>query len=100
MEVGNHNLNPSASVPAPRNEAPSWWEGRDALNFRYLDTNFPCRAACPVHTNAGGYVSLIAQGKYGCPLFFCEGFRDARIFMDARHTYLMNKLHFALADES
>lgn len=32
--------------------------------FRYLETNFPCRAACPVNTNAGGYVSLIAQGRY------------------------------------
>ena len=30
----------------------------------YLETNVPCRAACPVHTNAGGYVSLIAQGRY------------------------------------
>jgi formate dehydrogenase beta subunit len=42
----------------------SWWEGRDALNLRYLESNFPCRAACPVNTNAGGYVSLIAQGRY------------------------------------
>ena len=41
-----------------------WWEGRDAQNLSYLETNFPCRAACPVHTNAGGYVSLIAQGRY------------------------------------
>jgi len=30
----------------------------------YLETNVPCRAACPVRTNAGGYVSLIAQGRY------------------------------------
>ena len=30
----------------------------------YWQTNFPCRAACPVNTNAGGYVSLIAQGRY------------------------------------
>lgn len=42
----------------------SWWEGRDRLSLRYLESNFPCRAACPVNTNAGGYVSLIAQGKY------------------------------------
>lgn len=42
----------------------SWWYGRDALSVQYLDSNFPCRAACPVHTNAGGYVSLIAQGRY------------------------------------
>ncbi len=45
-------------------EGGSWWEGRDRLNLRYLESNFPCRAACPVNTNAGGYVSLIAQGKY------------------------------------
>ncbi len=31
---------------------------------RYLASNFPCRAACPVGTNAGGYVSLIAQGRH------------------------------------
>jgi NADPH-dependent glutamate synthase beta subunit-like oxidoreductase/NAD-dependent dihydropyrimidine dehydrogenase PreA subunit len=45
-------------------DARSWWFGRDAQNFRYWETNFPCRAACPVHTNAGGYVALIAQGRY------------------------------------
>lgn len=45
-------------------EGGSWWDGRDRLNLRYLESNFPCRAACPVNTNAGGYVSLIAQGKY------------------------------------
>jgi len=30
----------------------------------WLSTNFPCRAACPVGTNAGGYVSLIAEGRF------------------------------------
>ncbi|MBI3098594.1 MAG: FAD-dependent oxidoreductase [Planctomycetes bacterium] len=35
-----------------------------SINRRWLDTNFPCRAACPVGTNAGGYVSLVAQGRY------------------------------------
>jgi len=30
----------------------------------WLRTNFPCRAACPVGTNAGGYVTLIAEGRY------------------------------------
>jgi formate dehydrogenase (NADP+) beta subunit len=34
------------------------------INLRWLETNFPCRAACPVGTNAGGYVSLIAEGRY------------------------------------
>ena len=42
----------------------SWWDGRNAQNTGYLESNFPCRAACPVNTNAGGYVSLIAQGHY------------------------------------
>ena len=42
----------------------SWWEGRHPQNLAYWQTNFPCRAACPVNTNAGGYVSLIAQGRY------------------------------------
>lgn len=30
----------------------------------WLEANFPCRAACPVGTNAGGYVSLVARGHY------------------------------------
>jgi formate dehydrogenase (NADP+) beta subunit len=42
----------------------SWWDGRDGQHFAYWETNFPCRAACPVNTNAGGYVSLIAQRRY------------------------------------
>lgn len=45
-------------------ETRSWWQGRNPQNLRYLESNFPCRAACPVNTNAGGYVSLIAQGHY------------------------------------
>jgi len=40
--------------------APS--DGTESLDW--LHTNFPCRAACPVGTNAGGYVSLIAEGRY------------------------------------
>lgn len=30
----------------------------------WLNTNFPCMMACPAHTNAGRYVSLIAEGKF------------------------------------
>jgi len=30
----------------------------------WLERNFPCRQACPVHTEAGKYVALIAEGKY------------------------------------
>ena len=31
---------------------------------RWLWANEPCRAACPVHTDAGGYVTAIAEGRY------------------------------------
>ena len=40
-----------------------WWGSHEPLDLDYLASNFPCRAACPVGTHAGGYVSLIAQGK-------------------------------------
>ena len=30
----------------------------------WLWANEPCRAACPVHTDAGGYVTAIAAGRY------------------------------------
>ncbi|MGH9523440.1 MAG: FAD-dependent oxidoreductase [Terriglobales bacterium] len=38
----------------------------------WLHTNFPCMMACPAHTNAGRYVSLIAEGR------FAEAYRYAR----------------------
>jgi formate dehydrogenase beta subunit len=38
----------------------------------WLNTNFPCMMACPAHTNAGRYVSLMAQGR------FEEAYRFAR----------------------
>ncbi len=41
-----------------------WWETHQPLEPDYLASNFPCRAACPVHTNAGGYVALVAQGRF------------------------------------
>ncbi len=31
---------------------------------RWLWDNEPCRAACPVHTDAGAYVTAIAEGRY------------------------------------
>lgn len=34
------------------------------VNLDWLDSNFPCMAACPVHTEAGRYVALIEEGKY------------------------------------
>ncbi len=34
------------------------------FNGGWLERNFPCKWACPVHTEAGKYVSLIAEGRY------------------------------------
>src|SRR5512135_2453636 len=34
------------------------------VDLEWLDTNFPCMAACPVHTEAGRYVGLIEEGKF------------------------------------
>ncbi|RMF67446.1 MAG: 4Fe-4S dicluster domain-containing protein [Calditrichaeota bacterium] len=42
------------------------------VNAEWLKKNFPCYWACPVHTEAGRYVNLIAQGRYE------EAYRIAR----------------------
>jgi len=42
------------------------------VDREWLNTNFPCMMACPAHTNAGCYVSLIAEGR------FEEAYRFAR----------------------
>lgn len=34
------------------------------VNAGWLAQNFPCAEACPVHTEAGRYVNLIAQGRW------------------------------------
>lgn len=34
------------------------------VDLDWLDSNFPCMAACPVHTESGRYVALIEEGKY------------------------------------
>ncbi len=34
------------------------------VSHDWLERNFPCKEACPVHTEAGKYVTLISQGKY------------------------------------
>lgn len=34
------------------------------LNQEWLERNFPCKTACPVHTEAGKYVTLISQGRF------------------------------------
>ena len=33
------------------------------VDLEWLESNFPCMQACPVHTQAGRYVSLIAEGR-------------------------------------
>src|SRR3989304_4215715 len=42
------------------------------VNTKWLESNFPCMVGCPVKTEAGRYVNLIAQGKYA------EAYRIAR----------------------
>jgi len=36
---------------------------QERRSLAWLHANFPCRSACPVGTNAGGYVALIARGR-------------------------------------
>ena len=43
------------------------------VDLDWLESNFPCMTACPVHTQAGRYVTLIAQGRYE------EAYRYARM---------------------
>ncbi len=42
------------------------------VDLDWLESNFPCMQACPVHTQAGRYVELIAEGRYE------EAYRYAR----------------------
>ncbi len=42
------------------------------VNREWLESNYPCRYACPVGTEAGRYVSLIGEGRYK------EAYRVAR----------------------
>src|SRR5579863_10005224 len=41
-----------------------WQSWRTWLGERKEDLRAPCQAACPVGTNAGLYISLIAEGRY------------------------------------
>lgn len=41
-----------------------WQTWRSWLGERKEDLRAPCQTACPVGTNAGLYVSLVAQGRY------------------------------------
>ncbi len=43
------------------------------VDLEWLESNFPCMRACPVHTQAGRYVALIAEGRYE------EAYRYARV---------------------
>ena len=45
---------------------------KKTVDREWLNTNFPCMMACPAHTNAGRYVSLIGEGR------FEEAYRFAR----------------------
>jgi len=45
---------------------------KKAVDREWLNTNFPCMMACPAHTNAGRYVTLIGEGR------FEEAYRFAR----------------------
>ncbi|NIA32063.1 MAG: FAD-dependent oxidoreductase, partial [Actinobacteria bacterium] len=47
-------------------------EKQKLVNTEWLRNNFPCMMACPVHTDAGRYVHLIAKGEYA------EAYRVAR----------------------
>src|ERR1019366_113625 len=51
--------------PALGRTAATWWKGRSPAQLEHLRSSVPCRAACPVDTNAGGYVALLAQGFFG-----------------------------------
>lgn len=42
----------------------TWQSWRTWLGERKEDLRAPCQAACPVGTNAGLYISLIAEGRY------------------------------------
>ena len=45
---------------------------KKTVDREWLNTNFPCMMACPAHTNAGRYVTLIAERR------FEEAYRFAR----------------------
>jgi NADPH-dependent glutamate synthase beta subunit-like oxidoreductase len=45
---------------------------KKTVDREWLNSNFPCMMACPAHTNAGRYVTLIGEGR------FEEAYRFAR----------------------
>lgn len=57
---------PKAPPPRPRHSALSAAHGlaRQPKDFRWLDLNIPCQAACPAKTDVPGYLEAIAQGDF------------------------------------
>lgn len=47
----------------PARMTATWWKGAPPVQPEHLRSSVPCRSACPVDTNAGGYVVLIGQGR-------------------------------------
>jgi formate dehydrogenase beta subunit len=55
---------PATGKPSPTPAGNAWWRTHDPENLDYYTSNVPCQTACPVGTNAGGYVALVAQGRF------------------------------------
>ncbi len=62
-EVASGSPIPDHAWHVAERQAP-WQSWRTWLGERKEDLRAPCQAACPVGTNAGLYVSLIAEGRY------------------------------------
>ena len=50
-----------------------------APDAQWLWDNEPCRAACPVHTDAGAYVTAIAQGRFRDAYLLAVGSEPVRV---------------------
>ena len=37
---------------------------KKTVDLEWLNSNFPCMMACPAHTNAGRYATLIAENRF------------------------------------
>ncbi len=62
-EAASGSTIPDHAWHVAERQAP-WQTWRTWLGERKEDLRAPCQAACPVGTNAGLYVSLIAEGRY------------------------------------
>src|SRR5512135_2635465 len=52
----------SSSPSLPKLMPPSY--NIEVPDVDYFERQVSCRVGCPVHTDAGGYVQAIAQGRY------------------------------------